>query len=80
MLELTPNLILQVLGYCIVAVGLYYGIKLDLQATRNRAESAAKRADEAHELADEAHTKLYKHVTETPHLQRSNHYEYPDNK
>lgn len=56
------GIVLQIAGYIIVAVGLYWAIKLDLQSTRMRAESAKSRADEAHELADEAHTKLYNHV------------------
>jgi hypothetical protein len=56
------GIVLQIIGYIIVAVGLYWAIKLDLQYTRLKAESAKDRANEAHDLADDAHSKLYSHI------------------
>ena len=71
--EIAVGTLLQVLGYVIVAVGLYFGIKLDLQASRTKADSAAKQADAAHELAGEAHEKIYDHVTQAHAGIVSNH-------
>ena len=56
------GIVLQIAGYIIVAAGLYWAIKLDLQSTRLKADSAKDRANEAHGLADEAHSKLYNHI------------------
>ena len=67
----SPHIVLQIIGYVIVAVGLYWAVKLDLQATRTKAESAKDRANEAHELAEAAHSKIYEHVVHE-HTKRRN--------
>ncbi len=64
--------VVQLGGYIIIAAGLYWSIKLDLQATRVKAESAKDRANEAHELADEAHTKIYNHIVRDHSERRNN--------
>lgn len=74
--NITVGTIIQLSGYVIVAVGLYLGIKLDLQSSRIKAESAKTRADEAHSLAGDAHDKIYEHVAD--HAQIHQHHRNKD--
>lgn len=68
-MTITLGHVIQIIGYLVVAIGLYYGIRIDLTRMHEQRQAAMDKAVAAHELAGEAHDKLYRHV-ETFHTDR----------
>lgn len=59
---LTWGHLFQLGSSVVVAIGLYWGVRIDLARLEEKRNETQRKAEDAHELAGEAHEKIYKHV------------------